>query len=77
MSSATVTQRGGLDMQVCVPKNWSDEQVIHFANLANPCGTSKGWMIRKEGDPALSGDPERKQCEEIDRAENVHIMLDA
>lgn len=76
MSSATVTQRGALDMQVCVPKEWTDDEVIHFANTANPCGTSQGWVIRREGDPALHGDPERIPCAEIDRPDNVHIMLD-
>jgi hypothetical protein len=75
MSTATVTQRGGLDCQVCVPKEWTDDEVLNFANIANPCGTKQGWVIRKKGDPALAGDPERKMCG--DNADNVHIMLDA
>lgn len=77
MSNATVTHRGALDMQVCVPKNWTDERVVKFANTKNPCGTLNGWVIRKEGDPALKGDLERKQCEEVNQSDNVHIMLDA
>ena len=64
-----------LDMQVCVPKNWSDKQVVEFAEANNPCGTSGGWQIRKEGSKFLAGAPERVPCN--DRAGMVHIMLDA
>ena len=62
-------------MQVCVPFQWSDEQVRSFAERENPCGTSHGWKIRREGDEALAGAKERVQCESI--STNVHIMLDA
>lgn len=70
-----VTRTGFLDMQVCVPENWTDAEVTEFANIHNPCGTTGGWVIRKEGDPALAGDPERCPCD--DRTGFVHIMLDA
>ena len=69
-----VTHRGVFDIQVCVPSNWTDEQVKVFASQV-PCGTSDGWQIRKEGDDALKGDPERQPCH--DREGFVHIMLDA
>ena len=72
---AEVTQRGIFSMQVCVPKTWSDEQATNFANAQNPAGTECGWIMRKEGDPALAGDPERRACAE--RAGFVHIMFDA
>lgn len=73
--AAEITRRGALDMQVCVPAEWTDEQVLAFANDGNPCGTTNGWFIRKEGDEALAGCPERNPCES--RANHVHIMLDA
>ena len=72
---AEVTRMGALDMQVCVPATWNDEQVKVFADNKNPCGTIKGWRIRREGDKALSGMPERNPC--TDRDGFVHIMLDA
>lgn len=72
---AEVTRRGGLDMQVCVPQHWTDEQVIDYAEQENPCGTEGGWHIRRVGDPALAGHPERVQCLTIDR--RCHITLDA
>ena len=75
MAEAEVTYRGFLDMQVCVPSTWSDEEVRDFANRENLCGTKMGWQIRREGDAALSGDPERAVCN-ID-SQRVHIMLDA
>lgn len=70
-----VTQRNALDMQVCVPTAFTDEQVSHFAETNNPCGTANGWSIRREGNKALMGCPERQPCAE--REGFVHIMLDA
>ena len=64
---AEVTQRNALDMQVCVPADWSDEQIKDFAG--------HGWDIRREGDRMLRGDPERNPC--TSRQGFVHIMLDA
>ena len=72
--TAEVTKVGVLDMQVCVPKEWTDEQVLEFAETKNPSGTN-GWFVRREGDKALNGDPERNQCNK--HKDNVHIMLDA
>ena len=73
--SAEITRRGVLDMQVCVPTDWTDQQVIAFAEEKNTAGTSNGWFIRKEGDELLAGMPERVPCE--DRDGHVHIMVDA
>ena len=70
-----VTRHGIIDMQVCVPSTFTDIDVLAFAERNNPCGTSNGWFIRKDGDKLLAGDPERVQCE--DRQDCVHIMLDA
>ena len=70
-----VTRAGALDMQVCVPADWSDAQVKDFADTNNTCGTEHGWAIRKEGSKHLAGDPERAQCS--DRKGFVHVTLDA
>ncbi len=75
MTNADVIKVGGLSMQVCVPKEWSDEQALCFANSENPCGTTGGWFIRREGDAKLEGDPERSRCDKYE--DRVHIMLDA
>ncbi len=72
---AEVTRYGVLDMQVCVPAEWPDEQVVNFASQKYPCGTTTGWFIRRQGDKGLGGDDERVPCAE--RAEHVHITLDA
>jgi hypothetical protein len=72
---AEVTRFGFLDMQVCVPEDWPDNNVITFAEKEYPCGTSYGWHIRREGDEALLGQPERNPCAK--REGFVHIMLDA
>lgn len=74
-AGAQVTRFGALDMQVCVPAEWTDEQVKSFADSRNLCGTEHGWQIRREGDKALAGRAERVQCQ--DDPSFVHIMLDA
>ena len=70
-----VTQRGVLDMQVCVPTDWTDEQAKAFADAENCCGTQNGWQVCKAGCSTLNGAPERVPCAE--RAGFVHIRLDA
>ena len=72
--SAEITHYGLLDMQVCIPGEWTDKQVKVFANSKNPAGTTYGWKIRKTGHEALAGDPERVKC--LERCEHVHIMLE-
>jgi hypothetical protein len=73
-----VTRAGALDMQVCVPKDWTDEQVRDFAELEYPCGTQNGWQIRKEGDKNLAGSHERVPCADENRkTTHVHVVLDA
>ncbi len=73
--SAEITRRGLIGMQVCVPKDWTDEQVLAFSEHENPCGTTNGWQVRRDGDPALAGDPERVPCEA--KGGYIHIMVDA
>lgn len=73
--SGTVLHHGLLDMQVCVPKEWTDAQVLAFAEREYPCGTQSGWQIRREGSESLKGMPERNQCAQS--SSRVHIMLDA
>jgi hypothetical protein len=70
-----VPKVGLLDMQVCVPSEWTDKQALEFAEGENPCGTQHGWSIRREGSEHLSGSPERVDCCELEGF--VHIMIDA
>ena len=66
----TVTKEGIFDCQVCVPKDWTDEQVLDFAASRD----YTGGQIRKEGNRLLRGDPERQPCYEHENF--VHIMVD-
>lgn len=70
-----VSMTSALAMQVCVPFTYTDAQVLEFANLSNPCGTVRGWVIRTQGHELLRGAEERERCN--DREDYVHIMLDA
>tara|TARA_Y100000310_G_C20159487_1_gene568485 strand:+ start:258 stop:482 length:225 start_codon:yes stop_codon:yes gene_type:complete len=72
---AEVTQRGIIDCQVCVSKDWTDNEIIIFAEQENNCGTTSGWSIRRAGDSKLCGCAERTPC--ADRCGFVHVMLDA
>lgn len=69
-----VTRNGIFSMQVCVPGEWTDEQVEEFANQRNLAGTVNGWGTRRQGDEALAGNDERVACAE--REGFVHVMLD-
>lgn len=71
--TAEVTRNGLLDMQVCVPADWTDAQAEAFANSENPAGTSGGWVMRTADDPAQNCAPIRVPCQQ--RAGHVHIML--
>ncbi|SEN61221.1 hypothetical protein [Palleronia pelagia] len=73
--AAELTRRGIFDLQVCVPSDWKDDQVVDFAETQFPSGTEDGWQIRREGNHDLRGDPERVQCSK--HSTRVHIMLDA
>jgi hypothetical protein len=71
--TAEVTRLGLCDMQICVPSDYTDEQVERFANN-HPTGLDHGWTIRTaENDPAQKGAPTRVQCQ--NRADHVHVML--
>ena len=74
MVKPEITKRGALDMQVCVPADWTDEQIKEFADANNLCGTSDGWHVRKQADYRVEA-KERQPCH--DRPGFVHIMLDA
>ena len=71
---AEVIRIGILDMQVCVPQDWSDIQVLLFAEAENPCGTLNGWRVRKRGSEWLGDAPERAVCSL--HPGRVHITLD-
>jgi hypothetical protein len=73
MSEAMITRRGLIDMQVCVPSEWTDAQAEDFANRANPTGIRSPWRLRAADDPAQAGAQIRVTCAEC--ADNVHIMM--
>jgi hypothetical protein len=73
--NAEVIWSKALEIQVCVPFEWTDQQIIDFSNTEILCGTHTGWHIRKQGDPKLNGSDERVKCEGRDGF--VHVMLDA
>jgi len=75
VSEGVIVRTSPLSLQLCVPKDWTDDQVRDFAERVHPCGTELGWQIRREGDAMLRGAKERVVC--ASDPERVHIMLDA
>lgn len=73
-SEPQVTKAGLVDMQVCVPADWTDKQVEYFANHQNPTGIGSRWAIRRADNKFQAGAAERVDCSE--RAGCVHIMLE-
>lgn len=74
---ATILQMGVLAVAVCVPKDWTEKQIIAFAEREYPCGTSAGWNIRREAraQELRSDQHERQPCDEL--PDHVHMVLDA
>ncbi len=72
---ARVVYHSMSDMQVCVPENWTDEEVKEFANDEKECWTGNGWAIVRKGNKALDGGPEREPC--ADQPGFVNIKLEA
>lgn len=76
MSAPMVTRMALFDLQVCVPKEFTDAQVEEFANKDCPAGTSNGWRMRAADDRKQAGAPIRVQCADAERPDCVHIMLE-
>jgi hypothetical protein len=77
-----IVRHGALSIQVCVPEEFEDDQILAFGESEQPCGTRAGWHIRQEAEYDKSTNPniqkgrhERVACE--DRQGYVHLLLDA
>ena len=66
MAEPTVTRHALLNIQVCVPKEWSNKQAIEFAEREYPAGTELGWC---------AGRLARVNCDNGDNM--IHVVLDA
>lgn len=85
---AQVTRCGFLDMQVCVPVTWTDEQAEEFANRENPAAPPNSdstlrWHARRQStyDEALAegkitAEQALARCSCTERAGFVHLILD-
>lgn len=69
-----IAHYGFLDCQVCVPKEWTDAEVLEYVEKEFPSGTQNGWFIRGPGHELLNGAPYRVPCS--DRSGCTHIMLE-
>ena len=75
MPVPTLLRLGFIDCQVCVPRDWTDEQVEAFAEQVQPLYDSGlQWEVLPDGHAHLDGDPQRNQCEA--HPEMVHVKLE-
>lgn len=58
---------------VCVPADYTDQQVEEFVNKDSPTGIASKWRICRNGHAFLGEDAERVVCE--DRKGCVHMLL--
>ena len=61
--------------QVCVPEDWTPEQIVAFAEREYPCGTTNGWHLVEEADGILPEGEAVVPCAE--RPGFVHRVLTA
>lgn len=73
MKKASILKMTGLAMRLCVPGNFTEEQIVEFAENKNPCGTSHGWELAKEGHLSLEGNKDRIMC--AGDVDNVHVVV--
>lgn len=66
-TQAEVIQHGFIELRVCVPEDWTDNDITAYAEETNPCGTETGWMIRTAAD--------RIPCPDS-KFGFVHVILD-
>ena len=71
--SPQVIRNGLLNMQLCVPNEWDDNQIITFAQWQNPAGTTTGWCVTPEGHETLAGSPARVTCAQ--RKRFIHVLV--
>jgi len=61
-----------LNLQVCVPEEYTDAEVIEFADHNHRTGLDHGWRIVR-ADEMTDGSPERNPCSQ--RKGCVHVLL--
>lgn len=66
-----VLRLGIVDMQVCVPSDWTNDQIVEFANRN---GYYSGNYSLREDAELLAGCPIRNPCEKDES--RVHVTLD-
>jgi len=70
--NAQILRRGVFGISVCIPKDWTDQQVIDFVEADSPCGTADGWQPSARTEENCN---KRIPCE--DREGYMHMVLDA
>lgn len=71
---AAITNQGIMDLQICVPKTFTDDEATAKANELAPTGIESRWTMKHNGHEDLRGCDERVQCSEF--KSHVHIMLE-
>lgn len=58
-----------LGIRVCVPQKMPADEIVAAVEREHPCGTTHGWNISRR--------PEVAPVECEDKADHIHLVLDA
>jgi len=70
---ASILRNSVFIVQVCVPKDWTDQEVIDFTERECPNRGTFNWSIVRTGDRLLDDNPRRVNCAENENF--VHMVL--
>jgi hypothetical protein len=77
IDQATILRIGLDTMRICVPKDWTEEQILAWAKAQEPMtirdSEFPSWKICRNGCAALAGTEERIVCEAS--PDHVHHLL--
>lgn len=73
MSTPEIIKQRAMGMQLCVPEDWSQDDILRFAEKEAPCGTTNGWFLCDDGHPSLGDSPARVPCAQQDGF--VHVVV--
>lgn len=68
---AAILREGIFQLQACVVKGMTDEELVTWINSVSECGTRRGWTLEEGSEDS----PKRVQCSQFDTHE--HVLFNA
>lgn len=61
-------------LALCGSSEWTESEILAYAEEHRPAGTSRGWALVSEGDSRLGGSRQRTPCPDTGRVA-VHVVV--